>query len=122
MRYYVTLFFLAASLALFAQIGVGGDAGTTLLEIDRVRLVTTRLPAVYPDSAPVAERVGSCAPSPSAPYANLPVNQSFDFSAAKPYLAFFCRLELDIEEATRFPVRFRLGEVRTWQQDLSKRE
>ena len=51
-----------------------------------------------------------------------PVSPAFDFAAAKPYLAFFCRLELDIEEATRMPVRFRLGEVRTWQQELSKRE
>ncbi len=47
---------------------------------------------------------------------------AFNFAAAKPYLAFFCRLELQLEQATRFPVRFRLGEVRGWQQELSKRD
>ena len=53
-----------------------------------------------------------------------PVSQPapFAYGNAKPYLAFFCRLELDIEEATKFPVRFRLGEVRGWQQELRKRD
>jgi hypothetical protein len=46
----------------------------------------------------------------------------FDFTMAKPHLAFFCRLELNIEKATRFPAKFRLGEVRSWQQELTKRE
>ena len=64
----------------------------------------TRVPAPFTALTPVVE------PAP------------FDFNATKPYLAFFCRLELNIEEATRFPVRFRLGEVRGWQQELSKRE
>ena len=67
--------------------------------------------------------VPTCGPAPlPVATAQPPQPQVFDFAAAKPHLAFFCRLELNIEEATRFPVRFRLGEVRTWQQELSKRD
>ncbi|CAH0999895.1 hypothetical protein LEM8419_01155 [Neolewinella maritima] len=91
-----------------AQLTPGGGAGAEplALRVAPLEALHTRVPA-----RPVA-------------YDDLPVvePEAFDFSRTKPHLAFFCRLELDIEDATRFPVRFRLGEVRTWQQELTKRD
>jgi hypothetical protein len=75
-------------------------------------------PAVRQASHPVALRQAILLPSEDGTR----VPAQFDFANAKPHLAFFCRLELDIEAATRFPVRFRLGEVTGWQQRLTKRD
>ena len=76
--------------------------------------------SVLPLTASFSDRLFTRGPAPQEMSALRPA--AFDFAAAKPHLAFFCRLELDIEAATRFPVRFRLGEVRTWQQELTKRD
>ena len=47
---------------------------------------------------------------------------TFDFSVAKPHLAFFCRLEINEAAGGVIPVKFRLGEVRGWQQDIGRRD
>ena len=90
-----------------AQLSVGGGAGATALELQ---------PSLSFDP------LGTRGRAPLSIGRSEPQIQPFDFAQAKPHLAFFCRLELDIEQATRFPVRFRLGEVRTWQQELTKRD
>ena len=104
---FLLLFVTLGFLPLYAQLTVGGAAGANMLDVQTSLLLhslRTRGPA------PVFIEQG------------VPEVKPFDFATAKPYLAFFCRLELDIEQATRFPVRFRLGEVRTWQQELTKRD
>ncbi len=90
-----------------AQLTTGGGAGATALVLQ---------------PSPSFDPLSTRGPAPLSTGRSEPQVQPFDFAQAKPHLAFFCRLELDIEQATRFPVRFRLGEVRTWQQELTKRE
>ena len=116
----VTLLLLIGTL--HAQLSVGGDAGAGTLSELRAEWVPDVLPVAKPVGLQSKTMPGTRARALHAPAATPPQPTAFDFSAAKPHLAFFCRLELDIEEATRFPVRFRLGEVRTWQQELSKRD
>ena len=81
---------------------------------------STQTETALPITATLSDRLPTRGPAPLALSVLRPA--AFDFGTAKPHLAFFCRLELHIEEATRFPVRFRLGEVRTWQQELTKRD
>ena len=100
---FVTLGFLP----LHAQLTVGGAAGANMLDVQTSSLLH-----------PLRTR----GPAPRFVQQGVPEVEPFNFAQAKPHLAFFCRLELDIEQATRFPVRFRLGEVRTWQQELTKRD
>ena len=90
-----------------AQLSVGGAAGAKVLDVQ---------------TRPLLNPLGTRGPAPVLVEQDATEVESFDFTKAKPHLAFFCRLELDIEQATRFPVRFRLGEVRTWQQELTKRD
>jgi hypothetical protein len=68
------------------------------------------------------QKLYTCVPALRSGLPDPPRSTAFDYAKARPHLAFFCRLELNIEAATSFPVRFRLGEVRSWQQSLSKRE
>lgn len=114
------LLLLLLSTALPAQLRVGADAGALQWGGEQGNPAVTPLaihpkPRLLPGKDPGTR-------GPSAPQLYAARETAFDFSAAKPHLAFFCRLELNIEEATRFPVRFRLGEVRTWQQELTKRD
>ncbi len=120
---FIALVLLGTTSA-WAQLRLGGDAGagnpTGQFSDD---LIKTPFSTYYPVTQDFPEIPGTRL---RAPYtkAALPslAQQPFNFAETKPYLAFFCRLELNIEEATRFPVWFRLGEVRTWQQELSKRD
>ena len=45
------------------------------------------------------------------PASNLEVAQSMPKAWAYEDLAFFCKLEVKMEKAARFPIKFRLGEV-----------
>lgn len=123
MRNLLILFVTILCGPLSAQLGVGEDVGTAeILHVEQYDLVGTlpwMMDAVH---IPLSSGLESSASSPYSFLDVLPEPVPFDFTAAKPYLAFFCRLELDIEAATNFPVRFRLGEVRTWQQELTKRD
>ena len=102
---------------------------TAQLSVDRPASLTEELGG-YAGAEPSADFIPHYLPvslrtrvrAPYTPMLPLATPAPFDFGATKPHLAFFCRLELDIEEATRFPVRFRLGEVRSWQQEISKRD
>ena len=102
---FVLLILLASSAR--AQLTTGGGAGATALELQ---------------PSPSFDLPSTRGPAPILAGESEPRIRPFDFAQTKPHLAFFCRLELNIEEATRFPVRFRLGEVRTWQQELTKRD
>ncbi|PHK99963.1 hypothetical protein CGL56_02640 [Neolewinella marina] len=86
------------------------------------RALTPQLGWTHPVGWPSMTFPGTRGPAPLASTSSGYGSPAFDFAATKPYLAFFCRLELNIEEATRFPVRFRLGEVRGWQQELGRRD
>ena len=121
-RLYLVTLGLALGCALQAQIGLGVNAGAIPGLGPQLKLVPKWWSVVYPEAFGDFGWQFPRAPSRKLVSANDPAEQSFDYEAAKPYLAFFCRLELNIEEATRFPVRFRLGEVRSWQQELSKRD
>lgn len=43
---------------------------------------------------------------------------AFDFSKSAPYLAFFCRLEINEKKGGVIPAKFRLGGHRYWQDNL----
>ena len=122
MRGCLMLFLMILSVGLHAQSGLGGNTAASILPIPECDLVSDLPGMMVMTNLPLKEDVSTCAPPPYLLSEALPAPRGFDFAAAKPYLAFFCRLELDIEAATKFPVRFRLGEVRTWQQELSKRD
>ena len=51
----------------------------------------------------------------------IPTAPRFDFAATKPHLAFFCRLEINEAAGGAIPLKFRLGEVRGWQQEVGRR-
>ena len=107
MRFLFLTLLTLSTLALHAQLRTGGGAGAKVLELPALPfpdLLRTGGPARLDDRSDELRA------------------STFNFAEAKPHLAFFCRLELNIEEATHFPVRFRLGEVRTWQQELTKRD
>ena len=46
----------------------------------------------------------------------------FDYQRAAPHLAFFCRLEINESAGGVIPMRFRLGGVRHWQDELPRRD
>lgn len=48
--------------------------------------------------------------------------KSFDFTKSAPHLAFFCRLEINEKAGGVIPVKFRLGGVKHWQDDLGRRD
>ncbi|MCP9235586.1 hypothetical protein [Lewinella sp. JB7] len=104
------------------QLQMGAGAGAKHAQIQQTLRVATPSLRHYPQAWLLTEVYSTRGPAPSGADARKQANADFDFTSTKPYLAFFCRLELQLEEATRFPVRFRLGEVRTWQQELTKRE
>ena len=113
---------LFCSAGLWAQLGVGEDAEAILLPIEPTSLVSAGVTVAQGESLSSRNSLFSRAPAPFAFGETSVAPTPFNYGASKPYLAFFCRLELHIEEATRFPVRFRLGEVRSWQQELTKRD
>ncbi|MBB4078360.1 hypothetical protein GGR28_000973 [Lewinella aquimaris] len=119
MRVLLLFLLLYVSSLATAQLRVGGAAGAMNIETEPVLLVRPLLLVDDPKTLLSPSLPGTRDPAAFAIDSNAP---RFDFASAKPYLAFFCRFELHIEEATRFPVRFRLGEVRTWQQELTKRD
>ncbi|PPK85996.1 hypothetical protein CLV84_2913 [Neolewinella xylanilytica] len=122
MRNYLAILWLSWTGVVTAQVNWGADAGAALLPIERVNLVGDWLGTNTLEPFLLPKQAVSRVPSPYLFLAETAQPAPFDFSATKPHLAFFCRLELDIEEATKFPVRFRLGEVRGWQQELTKRD
>jgi hypothetical protein len=116
------------TLVFFTALTFGLPAAAQLAVLNEARL-----PSYSPSRCLHRYRtLRTCAPPPSAtaestvlsfgPAVLFPNAGETNYRDARPYLAFFCRLELRIEEQTHFPVRFRLGEVRGWQQSLSKRE
>ncbi|THH41919.1 hypothetical protein [Neolewinella litorea] len=122
MRIPLTALLFLFTISLPAQLRVGADAGATFIKYQPLKVVSD---VPFRPSHPAWLPVTLGGTRGRAPYiqAERPAAPAaFDFAAARPYLAFFCRLELDIEEATRFPVRFRLGEVRGWQQELTRRD
>ena len=121
-RYTSLVVLLFCSYGLFAQLSLRRSAGEELLPIGQPSLETGGRFVGGFKSVSAGDSLFSRAPAPYAFAGRPSTSASFDYAQSKPYLAFFCRLELNIEEATRFPVRFRLGEVRTWQQELSKRD
>ena len=122
MRWVGTVALAVLCGSLHAQLGLGGDAGASLLPIPKVVLAPTNLPVGLSEAFSLPTVYGTRAPSPPTLNSVMSGDTGFDYAAVKPHLAFFCRLELRIEEETQFPVRFRLGEVRGWQQELSKRD
>ena len=110
------------SVGLRAQLRVGGDAGAGLLPVPEMALATSGDGPGIPIPRFPWMTYGTRAPSPPSLQAVMAQPAGFDYASVKPHLAFFCRLELRIEEETRIPVRFRLGEVRGWQQELTKRD
>ena len=122
MRWTATAALTVLSLTLSAQRSLGGDAGASILPIPEVRLAPAGTYMAMPDSFSRPIAYGTRAPSQPSLHEMMGDDREFDYASVKPHLAFFCRLELRIEEETRFPVRFRLGEVRGWQQELTKRD
>ena len=121
-RWFSLLILLGCSCGLFAQLSLRRSAGEEILPIGVQLSLTGNLVPGRLETASAGDERFSRAPAPYV-FARRPDTSTvFDYERSKPYLAFFCRLELNIEEATRFPVRFRLGEVRSWQQELTKRE
>ncbi|WP_116124832.1 hypothetical protein [Lewinella sp. IMCC34183] len=122
MRAALAVLLLLSCGALQAQLTVGADAGAGSLTERRATLVPEPLAVCKPAALRLATDPGTRVPAPFAETVGSFESSDFDFASTKPYLAFFCRLELNIEAATHFPVRFRLGEVRGWQQELTKRD
>ena len=122
MRWAITVALAVLSLSLNAQLRLGGDAGASILPIPEVTLAPAGMSMAMPESYFRTIGYGTRAPSPPSLHEMMGDELEFDYAAVRPHLAFFCRLELRIEEETQFPVRFRLGEVRGWQQELTKRD
>lgn len=131
MRHLLLMAFMITSAGLASQLRVSASNSAMAIAADagaqKFGISPDKYPRIAFDRTALTEPVSGRDLLPSygaEPFAYIPLSRAapFRYADTKPYLAFFCRLELDIEEATKFPVRFRLGEVRSWQQELSKRE
>ena len=121
-RCFFLLWLLFLGYAVAAQGSLRRSAGEELLPIGPIALERGFMFSGSTESVPLTDMLFSRAPAPKALDRKSAASAPFDYDQSKPYLAFFCRLELNLEQATRIPVRFRLGEVRSWQQELSKRD
>lgn len=94
-RIQTVLFLLLFSNIATAQIGLKLDAFRSNFVIETPQIVNTE--TVYPSLLEIF--------STSTPLSQTPKAYCYDD------LAFFCKLEVELEKTSQFPVKFRLGDV-----------
>ena len=100
-NWILTLFIMATwTFSLQAQIGlsVKNDPGLQLQHLQWISPIQNDFSLhSTPELKPFFQR--------SRPKQEIPMLYAFD------HLAFFCKIEVQLEKATKFPVKFRLGDV-----------
>lgn len=115
MRTLLTTLLLATVTHLSAQLNLmGADAGARPMKVESPLANTADryLNRLFPPVTP--------APARRRPHGRSAISKSvdFDFTATRPHLAFFCRLEINEARGNRIPMKFRLGGVTAWQYRL----